>query len=105
MTKREAVHLVSRLFALIQLVTAALEASYLPERLMSLHHYTNRIGNLGLPLPDSYLGSYYNITVALLIARIGGLLVLAVIFWNCGPWVERILLPERDEAHSPSDPA
>ena len=103
MTRNEAVHLVSRLFALIQFASAALEASYLPERLMSLHHYTNRVGNLGFPLPDSYLGSYYNVTVALLIARIGGLLALGVIFWNCGPRVERIfLLKSNDDQTGPA---
>jgi hypothetical protein len=30
-------------------------------------------------------------------ARIAGLMVFAFIFWNCGPWAERFLLPDKTE--------
>jgi hypothetical protein len=32
-----------------------------------------------------------------MMAWIAGLLVLLVVFWNCGPWVERVLMPKRED--------
>ena len=93
MTRREAVLLVSRALAMIQLISAFLEATTLPVRLISLHHYTSRIKASASILGDSYFESLDQVGIAFRFARIAGLLILAFIFWNCGPWIERVLLP------------
>ena len=43
MSREEAVLLMSRALACIQGITALLEAAYLPERFMTLHHYAQRL--------------------------------------------------------------
>jgi hypothetical protein len=100
-SKKEIVFLASRLFALIQMVTAALEASYLPERILDLHYHADRISRLGPSAYDNHWQSYYQISVALLIGRIAILLVLAVVFWNPAPWVERIF-QRKPESEDPA---
>jgi hypothetical protein len=96
MSRKEVVLLVSRAFAGIQLVTALIEATYLPERLFSLHHFANVRSVLLTNLDVNYYASIDRIGVVSLIARIVGLLILTVVFWRCGHWVERVLLPSQD---------
>jgi hypothetical protein len=95
MSRKEAVILVSRALAIIQLVTAMLDITYLPEWFVSLHHHERLIEALGISNTEEYWRSYDQVGVGFLFARIAGLLVLTLIFWNCGPWFERILLPNR----------
>jgi hypothetical protein len=95
MSRKEAVLLVSRALAVIQFVTALLDITHLPEWLMSLHHHERLIEALGISNTDEYWRSYDQVGVAFLFARIAGLLVLTLVFWNCGPWFERVLLPKR----------
>ena len=102
MTRKEAVLLVSRALAMIQLITAFIESSYLPDRLVSLHHYTIRINGSIVSQPDNYLRNYYQLSIAFIFARIAILLLFAFLFWNCGPWIERVLLPKR-ESHDQTD--
>ncbi len=97
MSRKEVVLLVSRAFAGIQLVTALIEATYLPERLFSLHHFGNVRSVLLTNLDVNYYAKIADrIGVVSLIARIVGLLILTVVFWRCGPWVERVLLPSEE---------
>jgi hypothetical protein len=100
MSRKEAVLLVSRALAMIQLITAFLEITTLPVRLISLSHYTSRINASTAIPPDYYFKSQDEVSIAFMWARIVGLLVFAFLFWNCGPWVERVLLPKREEAGS-----
>ena len=94
MSRKEAVLLVSRALAFIQLISAFLEITTLPDRLVSLQHYTSRISaSTALP-SDFYFRNYDQVGIAFMFARVAGLLLFAFIFWNCGPWVERVLLPE-----------
>jgi hypothetical protein len=86
--------LVSRAFALVQFVTALLELTYLPVRFLSLIHHAKEISATGLSATGSYWTTYDQIEVVSLVVRIGGLLMIAILFWNCGPWIERILLPK-----------
>lgn len=95
MSRKEVVLLVSRAFAGIQLVTALIEATYLPERLFSLHHFAN-VRSVLTKLDVDYYATYDRIGVVWLIARIVGLLILAVVFWRCGSWVERVVLPRQE---------
>ncbi|MGD0628725.1 MAG: hypothetical protein ABR987_05205 [Terracidiphilus sp.] len=94
MSKKEAVLLVSRALAMIQIITAFIEAATLPDRLVSLHHYTDRISRSAATSQDFYFQSYDRVGIALLFARVAGLMLFALLFWNCGPLVERILLPK-----------
>ena len=94
MSRKEAVLLVSRGLAMIQLITAFLEITTLPGRLMSLHHYTSLISASAATQSDYYFKSYDQVGIAFMFARIAGLLLFAFVFWNCRPWIERILMPK-----------
>jgi hypothetical protein len=97
MSRKEAVLLVSRALAAIQLISAFLELTELPDRFLSLNHYTGLIAAGAATQGAYYFKSYDEIGIALNFARIGGLMVFAFIFWNCGPWAERFLLPDKTE--------
>ena len=62
---------------------------------MSLHHYE---GPNGIA---SYLASLYSTEVGLLCIRIALLLLLALIFWQCGPRIRALLLPEDAKPEEP----
>ena len=100
MSRREAVVLVCRALAVIQLVSAALDCTYLPEWFISYAHHVQRTGILSPAEADLYYIHLDHVHLAFLLLRIAGLLVLAAVLWNCGPWLERILLP-RPEGSSP----
>src|ERR1700721_148360 len=97
MSRKEAVLLVSRALAAIQLISAFIEVTTLPDKYVSLHHYASLIdagvGTQGV----YYFKSYDEVGIAFNFARIAGLMVFALVFWNCGPWVERFLLPTKSE--------
>jgi len=90
MTRREIVVLVSRALAVIQLMTALIEITYLPDHLMNLIHHM-------IPLQTPYFGDYwsryYMEALLALVARIAILLLAALTFWKCGPKIEQLLLP------------
>jgi hypothetical protein len=86
MTRKEALVLVSRALSVLSGISAAYETSYLPERLLSFFHY-REIGG-------EYLRELYGLTMAILFLRIALYVFLAFLFWKCGPWVERTLLPD-----------
>ena len=86
MNREEVVRLVSRAIAIIQFVSAMEEITYLPQRMFSAHHYAG----FGAA---SYLQASYSLDASSLFLRIAGLLVLAGVFWNCGPRISRLLLP------------
>lgn len=90
MSRREIVVLVSRALAIIQLVTVALEVSYLPQSLTSLGEH---IGSWQSPQLYGYLSRYYIEGTLALILRIAFLLLTAHLLWKCGPKIENFLLP------------
>ncbi|MGD0106292.1 MAG: hypothetical protein ABSC06_19960 [Rhodopila sp.] len=102
MSRKEAVLLVSRALAMIQLICALMEVTYLPIRFMSLFHHTTRISLLGSSGYDDFWSGYYRTDIAFLLSRIIIYLVFAFVFWNCGPWIEHILLPKREEPGQPA---
>jgi len=103
MKRIEAVVLISRALSLLWGVSALYEATYLPERLFSYVHYHNRVTNAGLSPADFYLPELYRLAVALVFVRLVGYLLLACVFWRCGPWVERTLLPKIAEVDGASN--
>ena len=96
MQRKEVVRLVSRALSLIWGVFALYDMTYLPERLFSYLHYTNEVRSVGSPSFAMYLPTLYRIELGFLFVRLAIYLVLAVVFWNCGPWVGRTLLPGRE---------
>jgi hypothetical protein len=94
MDRKAAVLLVSRALSVIQGICALVETSYLPERLISFLHYAHQADSLNTSGQALYLLNSYRTETAFLFVRIGIYLILAVVFWNCGPWVERTLQPE-----------
>jgi uncharacterized membrane protein len=97
MSRKEAVLLVSRALSILQLIYALMELTYLPVRLASLLHHTAHINALWPSGYDDFWGGYYRLDIAFLFARVTICLVVAFLFWNCGPWVERLLLPKTEE--------
>lgn len=102
MSRKEAVLLVSRALAIIQFVNAMLEITYLPVRFMSLLHHAREVSVLALPASDDFWRGYYCIDIAFLLLRVVALLLLTFVLWNCGPWIERVLLPKREEPGQPA---
>jgi hypothetical protein len=103
MSRKEVVLLVSRALAAIQLISAFIEATTLPDRFVSLHHYSSLI-DAGVGTQGAYyFKSYDEVSIAFNLARIAGLLIFALVFWNCGPWVERFLLPTKNEETAPQE--
>ena len=89
-----AVVLISRSLATIQIISAFLEISALPERLISLRHHTDQVSVLIPSAVGDLWRHYYQPSILSILARVAGLLLLTVVFWNCGPWIERALLPK-----------
>jgi len=95
MSRREIVVLVSRALACVQLITALLDVSYLPEKLFSFLHYVHQPD--ALDNGHRYFRMLDSISILTQLARIGILLVAFLIFWNCGDWIEQILLPAAEK--------
>ena len=96
MERKEAVRLVSRALALVFGVFALVETTYLPERMLSYVHYTNEWRSVRAVSASLYWLALYRLEAGFLFVRIAIYLLLAVVFWHCGPWVERTLLLERE---------
>ena len=101
MTREETVLLVGRAVACMQGMYAVVDATYLPERFMALHHYLQRL-QMALAAKDpgafdleTYYVSLERVEIAFFFGRIALLLLMALFFWNCGPRIARLLLPER----------
>ena len=98
MSRREIIVLVSRALAIIQIVTALLELTGLPQELLGLFHHILPIQK---PVFGDYWSRYYMEAVLSLIARIAICSFAALLFWGCGPKIEKFLMPsERGEAES-----
>lgn len=76
------------------------DASYLPERFMSLHHYVQRV-QMAAAARDSeafslvsHYASLERVDIAFFFGRIAFLPRMALLFWNCGPRIAHLLLPE-----------
>ncbi len=97
MSKKEIVLLVSRAIALLQIAAALVDCvTTLPQQGFLLYREAamfasmTAVRRLPQPLTLSPL-LWVNLLTALL--RIGVLLFIAALFWNCGPTVERWLAP------------
>jgi hypothetical protein len=59
--------------------------------MLAVHHYGPIDPRMGMP----FLGFLERVEISSLLFRITGLLILAWVFWNCGPRISRMLLPDR----------
>ena len=101
MTREDGVLLVSRALACIEAIYALTDASYLPERFVALHHYVQEA--LAASHTTTFeIATYYvsleRVEIGLFFGRIAFLLLMALLFWNCGPRIARFLLPERENS-------
>lgn len=95
MSRKDAVTLASRTLALLMVVFALVDLSYLPGRLNSFVHYAYQFTNpTDLIL---YQRHYYLIELGFLIVRVIGLSLLARWLFNGGPEIEQLFLPEEQQ--------
>ena len=90
MTKKEAVRLASRTLALLLVVWALSDLSYIPTIAFSLSRY--RIDTPLTPM-QQHNQTYYLVQLALYIIRGAGYFASAVWLYRCGPSVEAFLSP------------
>ena len=100
MTRDEAIMLVSRALAIIQLVSAGLEGTYFPAYLLSWKHHAGFGSNLDFGA--DYFTRLCSLELGALILRFTGLLFFAYIFWNGGPRIARILQPSATPEEPPA---
>ena len=82
-------------------IYAVVDASYLPERFAALHHSLHGLQmavaakDTGAVDLETYYVSLERVGIAFFFGRIAFLLLMAFLFWNCGPRIARFLLPAR----------
>jgi len=79
-----------------------LDVTYLPEWFVSFTHHSAKASLLTTIDYDSYLTSLDRVHLVFLLLRIAGEAIFAIVLWNCGPWIERHLLP-RSEGTAPPE--
>ncbi len=84
MDRTEAMKLACRTLALLIIVWALSDATYLPERSYELWHYSHQVSVLGLTESQQYFAKWHALTLATNIVRVLGLLIAAAIFWRRG---------------------
>ena len=100
MTRDEAVILVSRALAIMQLVSAGLEATYFPAYILSWKHHAGFGSNLDFGA--DYFTRLCSLELGALILRFTGLLFVAYLFWNGGPHIARLFLPSATPEEPPA---
>ncbi|HVC47410.1 MAG TPA: hypothetical protein VND90_09205 [Terracidiphilus sp.] len=104
MSRREIVVLVSRALAIIQFVSALELLISVPERLPTLLRaasFSSELQSAGL-LHDFQIAQY--IDMSTMLVRIAVFLVIGIVLWNCGPWVESKLLPVQQRPQQSMEP-
>jgi hypothetical protein len=91
MSREDIVVLASRVLAVLMMILALTEASYLPERVYAFSHYAQTL--LASPSATEYYRHLNLIYLGFLIARIIGLSLIARWLFRGGPEVSEWLLP------------
>jgi hypothetical protein len=94
MSRKDAVVLASRALALLLVLWALTDVSYLPEYVHSLIHHSNQESVL---TPHGYWFYYYLVRLASLLVRIVGYSIAARWLFKGGPRVEELFLPSAPE--------
>ena len=98
MSREDFVVLASRTLAVLMMVWALTDASYLPGYVHSFLHYTSV--ELASPTTTQYYRHSNLIALSFLVVRIIGFSLLSRWLFKGGPEVEALLLPSRGEAGS-----
>ena len=93
MSRKDAVTLASRTLAVLMVVTALTDLSYLPGRLNSFVHYTYQTAISTEWV--QYQRHFYLIEVGFLIIRVIGLFLLARWLFKGGDEIEQLFLPQQ----------
>jgi len=95
-SRREIVLLVSRAIAILQLIEALMYSFFsLPPAILSFRALVLREH-----FPNSFrpqLDTVQDTEILLMLGRIAVQLLIAWLFWNCGPSIERLLSPKTKE--------
>ena len=91
MSRREIVLLVSRAIAILTAIEALIHLSNLPYQVLIMARQYLRSLHGG---PQNYLVPEECTVIVLILVRVTGLLLIAALFWNCGPTIEHALLPK-----------
>jgi hypothetical protein len=91
MSRREIVLLVSRAVAILSAIEALIHLSNLPYQAFLMVRQYLRSLHGG---PQNYLVPEEWMVILLILVRVIGLLLIAGLFWRCGPMVEEFLLSE-----------
>jgi hypothetical protein len=96
MSRKDGVVLASRTLAVLLIVWALTDVSYLPGSLHSFLHY---IGQETSSSPGvQYLRHYHLIALGFLVIRIVGYSLVAMWLYKGGPEIEELLLPGSEES-------
>jgi hypothetical protein len=87
MSRRDIAFIASRTLALLLLTWAFTEATYLPERVLALSHYS---GLRSVLASSDYLSRYYQSILIFNLLRLFAFVGAAVVLWRFGPRVERL---------------
>ena len=101
MSRMDAIVLASRALAVLFVVSALVEASYLPERLYSFLHYIDQ--GPGPAALMEYRRHYYLIRAGFLVTRMVGYFLIARWLYKGGPEVEELLFgapPQETSIHN-----
>ena len=94
MSRRDVIVLTSRALAVLLIVSALVEASYLPERVHSFLRYLNSEPAASNSI--QYWRHYYLISLGFLVTRVVGFSLVGRWLYRGGPEVEKLLLPSTD---------
>jgi hypothetical protein len=95
MSRKEAILLASRTLAVLFIVSALIEGSYLPERLHSFLRYVNQEPASSTTI--QYWRHFYLISLGFLIIRLVGFSLMALWLRKGGAEIEDLLLPHTSE--------
>jgi len=99
MQKREAVLLVSRAIAALQIIVAFNQIIFVLRLIADLQH-AHVISVFAVPTNSGLLRQIYWD-----LANLGLALLMAWLFWRCGPVIANFLLPASEQAQDSSQPA
>jgi hypothetical protein len=90
MTRKDAVVLASRAFALYLIAWGLSDLTYVPQSLLSLRHHSSVL------FTNDYWWTYYSVALLFHVVRIAALFVTAGWLYRCGHRVEAFFLPSEE---------
>jgi hypothetical protein len=101
MSRKEIVVLASRAVAFIEAMSALLYLTELPAEVTEFLHY---FALRSVSPTSAYLSRYYAEATLSIVLRIAITAFAALLFWECGPKIEKFLLPAISGQEDPVQP-